>query len=102
MHLEDCEDLRQNALDVQIEQNVHEQRNEKQPYCDCGDHVDLRARRSQLFMQFLLLESVAIRGFAHQLKPIFNPFEGVVLFYDLHAQFFVQALQFRNILIDRC
>jgi hypothetical protein len=54
----------------------------------------------EIFNQLLLLEGVAVSGFADRFQTIFDTFERVVLFDDLVAQLTVLSLEFGQAVFD--
>lgn len=85
--------LGQDALDVQVEDDVDHDGNDEEQDGGHGKDVDLVADAFEVFHQLLLLEGVAVSGFADHIKLIFNALEAGVLLDDLGAEFALLGLE---------
>ena len=96
----DCNRLGQDALDVQVEDDVDHDGDDEEQEGDHGEYVDLVADALEVFKELLLLESVAVGGFAHRLKLIFDAFERGILIGDLGAEFALLGLERADALFE--
>jgi len=67
--------LGQDAKDVEIKDDVEDERNGQEAEGDESKDVDFAADDFEVFHQFLLLKGIAVGGFADHLQLIFDALE---------------------------
>jgi hypothetical protein len=85
--------LGQDALDVEVEDDVDHDGDDEEQEGDHGKDVDLVANPFEVFEELLLLEGVAVSGFADHFELIFDALEGGVLLDDLGAELALLGLE---------
>ena len=98
--------LGQDALDVEVEDDVDHDGDDEEQEGDHGKDVDLVANPFEVFEELLLLEGVAVSGFADHFELIFDALEGGVLLDDLGAELALLGLEgadafFKGCQVDR-
>ncbi len=87
---------------MEIENDADDDGDGQQAEGDQRYEVDLVADALEIFNQLLLLEGVAVSGFADHFQLIFDTLEGGVLFDDLVAQLAVLGLERGQAVFDEC
>jgi hypothetical protein len=85
---------------VQVEDDVDHDGDDEEQEGDHGEYVDLVADALEVFKELLLLEGVAVGGFADHLELIFDALEGGVLIGDLGAEVVVLGLEGADALFE--
>ncbi len=78
---------------MEKEREIHKNRNNKQNQNQQCNPVHPAAHRLQIFDQFLLLQGIAIGGFAHHLEVVFHPLQRRILIGQLILEVCLLKLQ---------
>ena len=74
-------------LELDKEEDIHCDRKQQEHQADNGEGAEAGTDGAEIFDELLLLEGVAVGGFANTFELIFDALEGGDLFEDLGAQF---------------
>lgn len=92
--------LAKNVLELNQKVDVQAQRHQQQNQSDNGKGADAAADGAQVFDQLLLLQGIAVGGFADAVQLIFDAFERGALFGDLPPEFAMAGADFGEAALD--
>jgi len=90
----------QDVLELDQEIEVEGEGTGEQDKADDGEGADAASHGAQVFDEFLLLEGIAVGGFADALKLVFDALEGGALLLDLGAELAVAGADLGQAALD--
>lgn len=85
---------------MQVENNVDRYRADEKQEGDYCEYVDLVADAFEVFKELLLLEGIAVGGFADRFELVFDALERCVLVSDLRAELALLCLERADALFE--